>query len=293
VASPYPVTAAERERVLDLATQAGLYKGRLSFDLDYSAISRYVLINAPELIFVQAEQQGIRAVLHIIKRDDIPLEERLKPPGDIIAEIDGTIESIMVKSGQAAVEAGDTVNAGDVLVYSLGGGKLTPASALITARIRKEGIDSWPLIERGLRPSGQSSRSLTICIGEGETALHILLSGTKGAPYEYFAHKEQVIKAVLWRKIQMPVEVIQDTWYEYQQYVTIYTKEQALYHATQKALDLAQKQLPGGAHLLNQTVQELPGSKNMVYVQVILEARADIGKFAPLSGLRPQLKIEN
>jgi hypothetical protein len=90
----------------------------------------------------------------------------------------------------------------------------------------------------------------------------------------------------LWRNIILPVEFILDTWYEQQPYVTVYTRKQALYHAGQKALDIALQGLPGGCELLRQTTRELPGSEEQVYVQVIWEVRADIGRFVPLDAQR-------
>jgi len=99
----------------------------------------------------------------------------------------------------------------------------------------------------------------------------------------------QSIKPILWRNIILPVEIILNIWYEQQPYFTSYSKEQALYHARQRALDAAIKQLPAGCQLLSQTTRELPSGAGQVKVQVTWEARADIGRFMPLDAERAQL----
>lgn len=283
VESIYPISAAQRGSVLTLAGQAGLKPGTPSWGLDLAGISQYIITEASDFIFVQVERQGVKALIHVVRRIDVVGGDLPLPPGEIVAMADGLIEQILVRSGVAAVAPGATVKAGDVLVYGLSGEKIIAASALITARVWSEGEGEWPLKEAGLRPSGQNARGLSLRFGNGESAPSVIVAGEKAAPYTHFTHLAQVYDVWLWRNIPLPVELILDTWYEQQPYATSYTKEQALYHAERQAASRALENLPRGCDLLSQKAVELAGDVNRVRLRVICEARADIGQFTPLT----------
>lgn len=289
VESIHPLSAGQREHVLTLAENAGLKPGTLALSLDLAGISQAILTEASDLIFAQVERQGVKAVIHVVRRVDVQGEDAPAPPGDIVAIDDGLIEQILVKSGFAAVAPGDTVKAGDVLVYGWGAGQLTAASAMITARVWSEGEGEWPLEDTGLRPSGQSARGLSLRFGRAGTAPAAVIGGEKTAPYRHFTHLAQVYDVLLWRNIPLPVELILDTWYEQQPYAVSYSREQALYHARQQAAGRAVIGLPKNCDVISQNAIELAGTEGRVRVRVVYEAKADIGQFTPLDKERIQL----
>lgn len=72
--------------------------------------------NFPDITWVSAEIQGTRLLIHIKENDEDVLFIPETNPCDIIAERDGTIYSIITRSGTPKVKAGDVVSEGDILV---------------------------------------------------------------------------------------------------------------------------------------------------------------------------------
>ena len=69
------------------------------------------------ITWVSARLSGTRLYIHI-KENEVPLEIPVKDetPGDLVADYDGVVTSIVVRSGIALVKAGDMVTKGQVLV---------------------------------------------------------------------------------------------------------------------------------------------------------------------------------
>lgn len=70
-----------------------------------------------DISWVSAKITGTKLVVQIKEADLKADEEKSAAPGDIVADSDGMIESIVVRRGTAAVAPGDWVRAGDVLIY--------------------------------------------------------------------------------------------------------------------------------------------------------------------------------
>jgi similar to stage IV sporulation protein len=288
VTSHEVITADQRAFIIALAEQSGLQIGAFSWQIDYDAVTEQMMLAAAaELIFVEIERHGITARIQVAWRLNIPQAEQALPPGEIIANAAGIIESLLVHSGTAAVEVGDTVQKGDILVYGYLGDNLVAASAIIEARIWGQGIGHWPLLEQGVHASGQTTKSWQLRFGRGAMASAVWLRGVQVASYPLFRHAEQVFIPVLWRNIELPVELVLHTWYEEHEYTTTYSEEQALYYAWQIARSRAVEQLP----YLWQLQEELYTKAiidDIVEVRVVIEAAATIGVFQALDTNRLQ-----
>lgn len=286
VESPYPLTANHRQEILEIAAQLGLQPGTPAWRLDYEALGKHILAADSQLLYAQVERRGITAYVEVVWRQDVAQEDAPLPPGEIVATADGLIENILVRNGTAAVQAGDTVKKGDILVYGYSGTQLVAASAMIDARVWGSAEAAWPLQEQGRRLTGFKSQGLLLRFGQDGTAPAVWLSGEIAAPYQLSSLSEEVFVPTLWRNMQLPVELVLHTWYEEEEYTTSYTREQALFHAQRRAQTLALAKLPDVCRIQRQQSRELGQSADQVLIQYSVEALADISAFQEMDETR-------
>ncbi|MBQ9984809.1 MAG: sporulation protein YqfD [Oscillospiraceae bacterium] len=93
----------------------GLRIGAYTRSIDISALKNNVLINMPELAYVSVNFNGSHADVTARKRTLPPEILPEETPCDIIAEKDGVIYDITVKTGTAEVVRGETVVKGQLL----------------------------------------------------------------------------------------------------------------------------------------------------------------------------------
>ena len=120
----------------------GLRPGRLKSAVQTSQICDDLLYRLPRIAWVRARIQGVTLRIEITQGVPMPSGISQTAAGNIVAVCDGVIAHIDVYAGEAAVSAGDTVRAGDVLIYGRERGKdesFTPvhASGRVTARVWK------------------------------------------------------------------------------------------------------------------------------------------------------------
>ena len=106
---------AIREELAALGVKAGVYHSSIDFD----EITTRMIIDHDEIAWMDLSRKGVVISAEIVLAEPVPEVVDENTPCNIVAEKDAYIESIIAKSGRAAVEAGDTVRAGDVLISGL------------------------------------------------------------------------------------------------------------------------------------------------------------------------------
>ncbi|MBQ6934552.1 MAG: sporulation protein YqfD [Clostridia bacterium] len=107
---------ADEMRIYEIASQYGIVSGAKKADLDIPKINRDVMINYPELQYFNVNFYGCHGEIVVKQRDNFKQVVDENAYCDIVADRDGIVEKIIVKDGTAAVETGDTVIAGDMLI---------------------------------------------------------------------------------------------------------------------------------------------------------------------------------
>ena len=96
-------------------TEAGYVPGARRDALDASALERNLTLRYPEVAWFHAYVSNVTLVVDVtrgVPMPDLPSAQ----PGDVVALRDGIVDSVRVYAGTAAVEAGDAVRAGQVLI---------------------------------------------------------------------------------------------------------------------------------------------------------------------------------
>ena len=96
-------------------TEAGYVPGARRDALDASALERNLTLRYPEVAWFHAYVSNVTLVVDVtrgVPMPDLPSAQ----PGDVVALRDGIVDSVRVYAGTAAVQAGDAVRAGQVLI---------------------------------------------------------------------------------------------------------------------------------------------------------------------------------
>lgn len=105
------------QSVIEALEQVGFGVGSSWRKADNSAIENKLLMTRNDIAWVSLVRRGTVAYVRIIESENVN-QERVPVPlySNVIADRDGVIEEITVKSGVAVVKSGDVVRKGDVLI---------------------------------------------------------------------------------------------------------------------------------------------------------------------------------
>lgn len=95
--------------------EAGYVPGARRDALDTSALERNLTLRYPEVAWFHAYVSNVTLVVDVTRGVPMP-ELPSAQPGDVVALRDGIVDSVRVYAGTAAVQAGDAVRAGQVLI---------------------------------------------------------------------------------------------------------------------------------------------------------------------------------
>lgn len=105
------------ELLVGWMSEMGIHTGMAKSMVDIKRLEDELRLKYNDISWVSAKITGTKLIVQVKEADLKTDEEKSAAPGDIVAQCDGIIESIVVRRGTAAVAPGDRVYAGDVLIY--------------------------------------------------------------------------------------------------------------------------------------------------------------------------------
>ena len=208
VTSPYELDPAEQARVGELAAQAGLIPGRSCWRMDLEAAEQAILKGFPQIFYAEIFRRGNALEIKVVRRLDVPPGQEIRPPGDVVALAPGVIRHVLVERGTAQVSSGDTVRAGQVLISGGFAGEYLGASGLVTAFVFSEGYGECYEREIILEKTGRSHQQLGLALSGSGGRDWARLAGAGAGGYLLSQAETEVRPLSLWRKIDLPVELI-------------------------------------------------------------------------------------
>ncbi|HHX75650.1 MAG TPA: sporulation protein YqfD, partial [Firmicutes bacterium] len=270
--------------ILNLAGEAGAYRGLLKERLDTDAVANRMLIAEPKLEWVGLQLEGTRLIIKVVEAKQPELE--LQGPADLVAAKDGLVTDVLVIMGEARVKPGDTVRRGQVLIEGVlrpetpwgepsAGKEPIPVRARgeVIARVWYEGYGEASLIDTIHVRTGKRISSWTLLV-DGQPVLKV---GRSTVPYRDY-DREIVSTRLLERILRFPVELVTETCYEvlYLEKREI-SRDEAFALAVRRAKTLAELQLPAGETVeAEQLTEGETGSPDIVAVRCILETSENI-----------------
>ncbi|MBE0466134.1 MAG: sporulation protein YqfD [Candidatus Desulforudis sp.] len=288
------VKIADRE-ILRAAREAGLYRGAAKWRFEVFAIEDGIKEKIPEIAWVGLEVTGTRAVITVAEKT-LPPPDTGDNPSDIFAAKAGLVRDVMVLSGQAVVQEGDTVFPGQLLVsgeiwppeaLDPGGAildvepRLVRARGIVNARVWYEAYGEAPLVEEIHEATGREEKRVTIRVSGRE----FVISGPRRAPFKTYEVFETVREGPGWRNYALPVEIVTTVYRETKTRLVRHDRPEAVRLAESQAREILKERIPRGAKVLNERVDlVLAGAgEKLVRIQVIVETLEDIGEEKPRS----------
>lgn len=110
-------TELTEQEVIQTLSEHGLSVGSAWRGFDKNLVETALLSTHSEIAWISVNRRGTVAYVELIESENVGVPDEIVPLySNVIADRDGVIEEITVKSGEAMVRAGDVVRAGDILI---------------------------------------------------------------------------------------------------------------------------------------------------------------------------------
>ncbi|MCM1467859.1 MAG: sporulation protein YqfD [Alistipes sp.] len=107
------------EVLLDTLYESGVRHGMLLKKISCDNLEKMLRNTFDDLTWVSVEINGTRLIIHVKENDEDYIAQKSTGNGNLVALKDGTVQSIITRSGTPLVTVGDEVAAGDVLVSGI------------------------------------------------------------------------------------------------------------------------------------------------------------------------------
>ena len=254
-----------REAMSDL----GLWPGAWKRGVDLDKVEKGLLLRFSQLGWVGARMEGTRAVVHLVEKARVDPET--VAPGDLVADRNAVIESIMVVSGEALVSAGDTVFRGQTLVATT---EDSPAQAVIKGRVWYDAYAEASMVRRDRIYTGERAETWFLQVGD----VTYRLRGPQEPPFGEWEKDRHAWQIAPGRNKSAVMELIKLQYYE------VYTREEELgvHRTTELALKRAREaalaEIPPEAQVVDLRSQTVHETSQVIGVRVVVEALHEIGR---------------
>lgn len=243
--------------------------GRFFWTIGKDGLQETIGGQLPGLSWVGVRRLGVTLRIECVQAE--PGENAPKTPGSLYAKKSGVVESVRVFSGTAAVQAGDAVYAGQMLIQgeerALNGEKThVRARGSVQARVWLEENACVSLQEISAVPTGNMHLQNFLCIGKWEIPL-----GEKPAFDEYDTEVSFARLGGLF-----PVWLRRERHFETKKSISLRPAEQAIAEAKDAAMLLALEKAPKDTQILDKWADYSMIKDGYVYARAVVETLQEI-----------------
>jgi similar to stage IV sporulation protein len=283
--------------VLGAAAEAGLNRGMPRWSVETGRVEAAIEEKLPLVAWTGVYIKGAKVTIEVAERVVPDAEDNR--PSHIIATKAGLVKEVLVLNGNPAVQEGDTVSPGQVLIS----GEIPPfeeppkpgeeqkqgeepkkpkkpsrfvhARGIVRARVWYDGYGEAKVVETGLRRTGRSETRVSIKFNDKE----IILSGNQNILYELYDTETFVKTIPQWRNLEVPVEIVTLKYFEMAEYHEERGSEGARSLAGERALTEVTGRIPEEARLISRLlgVIQTGHPENIVRVKATVETIEEIG----------------
>ncbi|SHG85924.1 similar to stage IV sporulation protein [Thermosyntropha lipolytica DSM 11003] len=291
----------DKNKILIIAAKYGLYEGAPKWSFKRSEVEEGLLKDLSQLSYVKVDIRGVKANIEVVEK--ILPDENANTPCHLVASRDGIVCDMLVLQGEPSVKIGDVVAKGDILIsgivfphYDLQEEEdedipleeLKPytvrARGEVKARVWYEGYGECPLKKEEVLLTGKSYQRFYFKAGEKI----FWLKGDKKPDFVMATRKKRgkFIKTP-WGDWGWGEEV----WLEEMKKTTVYSEEEALKIARQKALKALKAELPRQAKRL-ETKTEVISTPGDAIIRVKAQAEV-IENIAVCQPIEKKINLAN
>ncbi|MDF2548154.1 MAG: yqfD [Anaerosolibacter sp.] len=266
----------EKEEIVKKLETLGLSTGIFKYKLDISGIETNIMIEMEELAWVGIELRGTKAIVEIVEKVQPPEKIPLDIPCDIIASKNGLINKVIAKSGDAMIQKGDIVKAGQLLVTGTilregQDARYVHSLGEIYAKTYYEINDEMSIIKVNKIKTGKKFVKRTLKMGESQLTLSI-----GEVPFQNYVLETTHKRLPRWRNIIIPVEIILDEYFETYDQSEELNVELVKSALVEKMTVELVKQIPEDAEILHQDIKYLE-EDNIIKAKLTIEVQEQIG----------------
>ncbi len=261
------------EDVMEHLAQNGIKPGAFKGGLNLLAIENRMIIDMPELLWISIQLKGTKAIVKIVETATPPSMIDKNVPCNIVASKDGIIDKMVVLEGQPAVNVGDTVRKGQLLVSGVIEDTETSSIRYVHAMAQVIGR-TW------YEGKGSCSRSKTITKRTGRKAVckymdfgkWVLEYDIEEIPFKKYEVEE--------KKIQMfgegrffPISMLIKEYYEVEELPQSVQLEIMKQKAQEKAWEQVEEKIPSHVKIVDKRMKcdmiDGESIEAIVYVEVL------------------------
>lgn len=265
----------------------GVKPGTIKYGIDVNKIANKLMLEIKELSWVSFEISGTVAKVYVEERRQPPELVDKDTPCDIVAERDGVIYSIVVKSGQEVVKKGDSVVKGQLLVsgtienqHEPGQKWLVHSIAEVKARTWYEESSTVNLRTVDAVRTGKVINNYILLLFNKKIKLPI----NKSIDFQNYDKVELKKVMRIGENFIFPIGIIIEQYHENMLVEKELSVDEAKDIAKENALKKLVKIIPYDAQIINQRVTYSQGENDVITANVIIECLEDIGITKKIGG---------
>ena len=282
----------EDDFIISALKDEGFYEGVSKSGINVRNIQNQILMKHKELSWIWIYIKGTHAVCEIRESTPIPEVENPKTYNNVVASYDGIIMDVMPNKGRQAVEIGDAVKAGDLLIGGI--------SETVYDDIRFINASGKVLALTHHTAEGEYSHKKELRYLTGEKSKNITLNFfgkqfkiKKGSENKYkdFDFTEKIHKNTFFDKISLPISF---TIGEYCEIIKEYEQisdEEVINTAKQRLYADVKRALPKNTKILGKFSEHNKNEKGNIYVKLTVVCKEDIAVQKQI--ITPELTEEN
>lgn len=260
------------EKIMTVAEAAGLVTGARRSGISTAEVEAAILRGIPQLAWVYVHYQGTLAEIQVVEKT----RPEVEAPGDIVADKEAVIDTVLVLWGTPKVSPGQTVQEGDLLIE---GNAVTKQGArgTVTALTFYEATYELPLKRIFPMRTGKKVEAKVVRYKGKE----VVLLGKRDAFQWYEVEDYTFWKIGRSGSGGVDLEVISRVYFEITWTEQALTYEETKEIAERQAKDSIQRRLPSSTKLIDLSCEALPFDGETVYIRATAEAVEDIGTVRP------------
>ena len=259
-------------RVRQIVAESGVVPGVSAWSVDRALLRSRIISAVPEASYVAVKRKGVQLVVEISQAVEPPMTYDIGAARDICAMYDGVVQRVDVYAGTAAVQPGDTVRRGDVLIYGQERGSdgiAVPVAAegVVMARIWRKTQAQEPVFDDVLTPTGQQSVSEEIRLWQWSMPVRT------GERYALETQRQEFLPV---GGAFVPVGILRTTHMECVLQKTARDEEAVKRLLLDKAWVILEENMPFDARVIDKWADYSMIDSENLYVEVTCELEADI-----------------
>ena len=253
-------------------------KGVLKKNLDFQQIKNNIYLRRNDIAWMGFEVKGTKALIKFVERTVANIMDEEALPCDIVADKDGIVEKIIVKEGTKAVQVGDYVRCGDILISGMVEGKesskrLVHSEGKILVRTCYQAKACIPYEKDIPTRTGREARDYQLILGKYK--INLRNTGTNFEKYDTITKEEDF---VLFGKKILPIRWQEKDYQELSVNTIQYTKEQAMEVAKLEALQQLKTQIAIANDGISSDAYQIIIAEQYVIAELKVECMESIGK---------------